>query len=472
MGLIDPESLAANSEQVPATTMPKAIPLAVATGSGTMAAAEAPVRRPLLEASVDSFRGWLVEQGIPGYRARQVFDWVFRRRAESFEVMNNLPKELRRRLAESWTVFGTAVAYHGVSPDGTDKLLLSCRDGRRLECVLMAESDRRTVCLSTQVGCGMGCVFCASGLKGVERNLTSGEILEQAIRLRNLLPANESLTNIVVMGMGESLANLDNLVAALDRLCSPEGLGLSPRRVTISTVGLPEKIHKLASLDRSYHLAVSLHAPTEALRNELVPVNASIGLGAVVEAADAYFEQTGRQVTYEYVLLHGVNDRPEDATALGRLLRSRKSHVNLIPYNPVEGLPFERPHPEAIEGFVSALRSWGVSATVRRTKGQAIDAACGQLRRRVERDEAERTRGIGGAARSPRSRGRIAIAARGPRQEPARDPLEADEPARLPKPKVARPSLSKVAAGRRRSKPAPTGGQAGPMRAGKGRRPR
>ena len=217
-----------------------------------------------------------------------MLEWVVRRRAESFEAMSDLPLALRRQLEAEWAVFGTRVAFHGVSPDGTDKLLLECRDGRRIECVLMAEETRRTVCISTQVGCGMGCVFCASGLKGVERNLTAGEIVEQVLRLRNLLPAGETVTHIVVMGMGESLANLDNLIAALDRLCSAEeGLGLSQRRVTISTVGLPEKIRKLAALDRQYHLAVSLHAPTEELRNELVPVNEKIGLTAVLEAADA-----------------------------------------------------------------------------------------------------------------------------------------------------------------------------------------
>ena len=238
--------------------------------------------------------------------------------------MSNLPRSLRLQLDAEWTVFSTRVAYHSVAPDGTGKLVLECRDGRRIECVLMAERSRRTVCLSTQVGCGMGCVFCASGLAGVERNLSADEIFEQVLQLRNLLPLAETVTHIVVMGMGESLANLDNLVVALDRLCSSEeGLGISQRRVTISTVGLPEKIMKLAAFDRQYHLAVSLHAPTEALRNTLVPVNEAIGLNAILAAADAYFQQTGRQVTYEYVLLGGINDRPADAQALAQLLAAR-----------------------------------------------------------------------------------------------------------------------------------------------------
>jgi 23S rRNA (adenine2503-C2)-methyltransferase len=356
------------------------------------------MKNALLEASAEELEAWMKGRGWPAFHARQVLRWVFVGRAERFEAMSDVPAGLRRQLDDEWTVFGAETVAHHVAPDGTDKVLLGCRDGRRVECVLMAEDDRRTVCISTQVGCGMGCVFCASGLKGVERNLTRGEILEQVIRLRNLLPAEERLTNLVVMGMGESLANLDNLIAALDRICAPEGqgLGLGQRRVTISTVGLPEKMEQLAALDRQYHLAVSLHAPTEVLRNELVPINAKVGLDAVVKAADAYFRRSGRQVTFEYVLLRGVNDRAEDAHALAALLVSRKAHVNLIPYNPVEGLPFERPSPTAIQRFVEIVRSRGVSVSVRKTKGREIDAACGQLRRRLEREGPGPRAGQGG----------------------------------------------------------------------------
>lgn len=347
----------------------------------------------VLEFSPQEWGRWMLGQGYPAYRARQLLDWIIRRRAQSFEVMSDLPRSLRQRLDCEWAVFGARVVYHDVAPDATQKLVLECRDGRRIECVLMAEAERRTVCLSSQVGCGMGCVFCASGLNGIERNLSAGEIVEQVVQLRNLLPPEETVTHIVVMGMGESLANLDQLVAALDRLCSAEnGLGISQRRVTISTVGLPEKILKLAALNRQYHLAVSLHAPTEELRNTLVPVNEAIGLGTVMAAADSYFHQTGRRVTYEYVLLRSVNDRPADAQALARLLARRRAHVNLIPYNPIAGLPFERPETTAVERFVMILRDAGVNVTVRKTKGREIDAACGQLRRRLDRFENGGTR--------------------------------------------------------------------------------
>ena len=200
----------------------------------------------------------MVERGHQAYRARQVLDWIIQRRADAFDSMSDVPKVLRQQLDAEWVIFATRVAYHSTAPDGTDKSVLECHDGRRIECVLMAEQSRRTVCLSTQVGCGMGCVFCASGIRGVERNLSASEIVEQVLRLRNLLPPDEMLTHVVVMGMGESLANFDNLISALDWICSPKnGLGMSQRRVTISTVGLPARILELAGLDRQYHLAVS-----------------------------------------------------------------------------------------------------------------------------------------------------------------------------------------------------------------------
>ncbi|WP_337174022.1 23S rRNA (adenine(2503)-C(2))-methyltransferase RlmN [Paludisphaera sp.] len=355
------------------------------TRGGERIEAETNPKRPLFGATADELRAWVAAVGHKPYRVKQIHQWAFHRRPKSFADMTDLPLDLREKLDAEWTLFATDLAYRGVADDGTDKLLLRCRDGRNIECVLMADGTRRTVCVSTQVGCGMGCVFCASGLKGVERSLTAAEIFDQVLQSQQLLPPGESVTHIVVMGMGESLANLDNLLVALDRVCSPhDGLGMSQRRVTISTVGLPEKIRKLAGEDRQYHLAVSLHAPTEELRDELVPVNEKIGLTAVLEAADDYFRITGRQVTYEYVMLGGVNDRPQDAAALGRLLRGRKAHVNLIPYNAVAGLPFVRPEPDDVRRFTERVRGLGVAVTVRRTRGRSIDAACGQLRRRYE----------------------------------------------------------------------------------------
>jgi 23S rRNA (adenine2503-C2)-methyltransferase len=316
-------------------------------------------------------------------RSKQLHRWIVAGRATNFAEMSDLPRALREQLAVEFTPLGSVVERHLVSCDGTNKLLLGLADGHVVECVLLQEADRKTVCVSTQVGCGMGCVFCASGIGGVVRNLTAGEILEQLVRCRNLLPGEQRLTHIVVMGMGEPLANLENLLAALEVATSPAGLGLSARHVHISTVGLPAKIRRLADLGRQYHLAVSLHAPNDALRNEIVPTNENTGLRAIVEAADYFYATTGRQVTYEYVLLRDINDRPEHAAALGGLLRGRQAHVNLIPFNTVQDLPWRRPSQETLTGFVSTLRNARVSVKVRKRKGADIEAACGQLRREV-----------------------------------------------------------------------------------------
>jgi 23S rRNA (adenine2503-C2)-methyltransferase len=227
----------------------------------------------------------------------------------------------------------------------------------------------------------MGCVFCASGLAGVARNLTRGEILEQLIRLRNLLPPQERLTHIVVMGMGEPLANLDNLIAALDVAGDKQGLGIGARHITISTVGLPLKIRRLADLGKQYHLAVSLHAPNDRVRTQIVPTNDKTGIPAILAAADYFFARTGRQITFEYVLLRGLNDSVDQARELGGLLKERHAHINVIPFNDVAGLPYRRPTDDALANFTDELRRAGVSVKVRKRKGSEIDAACGQLRR-------------------------------------------------------------------------------------------
>lgn len=352
------------------------------------------VARPWLDTSPQTLRDWLAARAQPPMRLRQVNRWLFTGRAESFAHMTDLPLALRDELAASFTCFSTAVVRHLTASDGTQKLLLRLADGRLVECVLLKEADRRTVCVSTQVGCGMGCVFCASGLGGVERNLTSGEILEQLLRARNLLPAEERLSHVVVMGMGEPLANLDNLLDALEVVTSRDGLGLSARHVHVSTVGLPAKIRRLADLQKAYHLAVSLHAPDDELRSRIVPTNDNVGLAAILEAADYFYATTGRQVTYEYVLLHNLNDRPQHAQALARLLRGRQAHVNLIPFNAVSGLVYQRPTQEALDDFVGTLKRARISVKVRKTKGADVDAACGQLRRDVLAAEPVPTTGV------------------------------------------------------------------------------
>ncbi|MGH7201661.1 MAG: 23S rRNA (adenine(2503)-C(2))-methyltransferase RlmN [Planctomycetaceae bacterium] len=341
-------------------------------------------RKPLAALSRTELVRWCAEQGEPAYRTDQIRRWVFARRAESFDDMTDLPAALRSALKEHFDLFTSEIVRHQVARDRTEKLLLRLADGEQVECVLMREPNRRTICISTQVGCAMGCVFCASGLLGLKRNLTTGEILEQVLRVDRLLGEDERLTNLVVMGIGEPLANLKNLVPALDTLGDEEGFHLGARRITISTVGLPEKIRELARLGRPYNLAVSLHAPNDRLRNELVPVNDRIGIDAILAAADDYFEATGRRVTYEYVLLGGINDAPSHAVELASLLHGRHAHVNLIPMNDVAELPYHNPTVPQTRRFVELLEQHGVNATVRKRKGADIDAACGQLRLKAE----------------------------------------------------------------------------------------
>jgi 23S rRNA (adenine2503-C2)-methyltransferase len=325
---------------------------------------------------------WLDQRGHKSFRAKQIQKWIFDSRIHQFDQMLNLPKDLRSQLTESFSLFSSSIANRQASDDGTEKLLVTLVDGGQVECVLLREEDRRSICVSSQVGCAMGCVFCASGLDGVQRNLTSSEIVEQMLMLQRLLPEEERLSHIVMMGMGEPLANVQNVCEALAVAKSPEGLGISPRRITISTVGLPKGIDKLAAMNAPFHLAISLHAPNDTLRNELVPVNDRIGISAIMAAADRYFDSTGRRLTFEYVLLAGINDSASHARELVRVLRGRSAMLNVIPYNPVEGLPYRTPSSQVIMEFRRELLEGGINVLFRQRKGDEIQAACGQLRRK------------------------------------------------------------------------------------------
>jgi 23S rRNA (adenine2503-C2)-methyltransferase len=341
----------------------------------------------ILDESIASMATWLQDRSLPKYRAKQILGWVYQRRAESFEAMTDLPKGLRSELDAAFDFYRTKTIATQHSEDGTQKLLLQLPDGGRIECVLLRDGPRRSICVSSQVGCAMGCVFCASGLDGVERNLTRGEILEQMLKLQRLLPAEERLSHIVMMGMGEPLANLPRVLDALSVAKDSEiGLGISPRRITISTVGLPQSIDKLAEDKSPYHLAISLHAPNDTLRNQLVPVNKKIGIASILEAADRYFDATGRRLTFEYVLLKDLNDSQQCAEQLVKLLRGRTAMLNVIPYNPVPGLPYETPTAEMIHQFRRILMEAGINVMFRQRKGDDIQAACGQLRRLREKE--------------------------------------------------------------------------------------
>lgn len=335
----------------------------------------------IFDPTAEALAGWLQQRGQPAYRLEQIRQGLYTRRAGSWDEVTSLPKGLRAELAESFGFWTTRIAAHRRAADGTQKLLLELADQQHIECVLLPGRARWSICLSTQVGCAMGCVFCASGLRGVARNLTAGEIVEQMARLQRLLPAPDRFSHIVVMGMGEPLANLDQLLPALDFARRNDTFGIGTRRITISTVGIPAAMRRLARHTHHYHLAVSLHAASDALRNQLVPVNARIGLEEILAVADEYFELSGRRLTYEYVLLAGLNDQPPHARELVRLLRGRPALLNVIPFNPVPGLPYQTPDSAAIRQFRDLLEQGGVNVQFRQRKGDTIDAACGQLRR-------------------------------------------------------------------------------------------
>ena len=337
----------------------------------------------------DELAALLVGWGLPRYRAEQVFEAFWRQGKATFADMSVLPPGLRALLATRLAASSTSVVEVEASTDGTQKWLLGLADGRRIETVLIPEGARTTVCVSTQVGCPIRCAFGASGVGGVVRDLSTAEIAEQVLHVRRQL--GERPSHIVVMGMGEPLLNLEALAGAVRVWCDPEGLAFSPRRITVSTAGTPTRIDRLADLDLGVNLAVSLHAPDDAVRKLLVPGSPTGRVAALIDAATRYAERSGRDATAEYVLIGGVNDLPEHADALGSALLGRHIHVNLIPLYPVLHRPDLRaPAARTSRAFLERLRASGASATLRTQRGEDIHAACGQL-------AAERT-SAGGAA--------------------------------------------------------------------------
>ncbi|MGA7537800.1 MAG: 23S rRNA (adenine(2503)-C(2))-methyltransferase RlmN [Steroidobacteraceae bacterium] len=340
--------------------------------------------RPALEAFV-------AELGGKPFRARQLMNWVYKRGESSFERMTDLAKDFRAQLAARACISEPQIVAAQQSADGTRKWLLRADASQAFEMVFIPEPDRGTLCISSQVGCALDCSFCSTAQQGFNRNLSTAEIVGQVwLANRELAgsfdhdPARERIiTNVVLMGMGEPLANFRNVVPALEIFLDDFGFDLSRRRVTLSTSGLVPQIYKLAERS-NVALAVSLHAPDDELRNELVPINRKHPIAELLEACWHYIdEQNGRSVTFEYVLLAGINDAPAQARALARLLAGHPAKVNLIPFNPFPGTRYERSRPEAVQRFRDELIRRGVLATVRRTRGDDIDAACGQLAGRV-----------------------------------------------------------------------------------------
>ncbi len=383
-----------------------------------------PVSDPvsLLDLSRDQLADLLVGWGEPRFRAKQVWEWLYRKLAADPAEMTNLPKALRERLAAETRLNPLESIYEQRSSDGqTIKWLFRLPDGLTIETVLMfyddvsgAAKDRRTVCISTQAGCAMGCVFCATGQAGLARNLTAGEIVAQVLAAARALMADDRpltinqgptavvngpsssvqrpLTNIVIMGMGEPFANTDRTLAALQTITDPDAFGLGARHITVSTVGLPQGIRKLTGEPLQINLAVSLHAPNDALRSKLLPVNQRYPIAEVMAAIREYIMTTNRRVTFEYALMDGINDTLELAAELAALLKPLRSptggamcHVNLIPLNPVAESPYQPSTSAHAAAFQALLERNGIPATLRMRRGIDIDAGCGQLRRRVER---------------------------------------------------------------------------------------
>ncbi len=359
----------------------------------------------------ESFRDWSVERDLPAFLGDQVLRWVYQRGVADPEAMTDLSRRARAVVAESLR-FGDAVTLADrTASDGTRKLLLGWPEHadsnaavvaasesgdpgssgttplpvlpsepeKQTECVMIPTEDRRTACISSQVGCPVGCRFCASGLGGLEGNLTRGRIVEQAWRLGRL-PGVDRISNIVFMGMGEPLANARAVTAAIRTLNAPWGLGISARRITVSTVGLPAAIRRFAEFDVPVTLALSLHAPNDELRREIIPWAEYSTVPELLDACRAYFDSCGREITLEYILLGGLNDRPEHARELAAHAKTLRCNINLIRYNEVAGLPFRRPGSDDVHRFQKELRRRGVNAHIRASRGRDIAAACGQLR--------------------------------------------------------------------------------------------
>ncbi|HEV3214418.1 MAG TPA: 23S rRNA (adenine(2503)-C(2))-methyltransferase RlmN [Vicinamibacterales bacterium] len=317
--------------------------------------------------------------GYPAFHARQIYSWIYRKGVTDFEQMTDLSRQLRADLARRFRISTPTVREKDTSEDGTVKFLLELEDGRRIESVFIPDTPSQTFCVSTQVGCAMKCGFCLTGRMGLMRNLSAGEIAAQVRVLAGELGLLASKFNIVLMGMGEPLHNYDNTMKALRMLNDEHGLAVSPRRVTLSTVGVLPALERLATESLMPNLAISLHGTTEDQRDALVPVNRKYGLADILEAARRFPAKRRHRITFEYVLLRGVNDTPEDARRLVRLLGKIRCKVNLIPLNEAAGIPFERPSDARVNTFAEMLSNHAVTVSVRKSRGRDIRAACGQL---------------------------------------------------------------------------------------------
>ena len=343
-------------------------------------------KRDIRSYPFEQLKGEMLLIGEKAFRAKQIYEWIHVKLAGSFEEMTNLSKQLRAKLAQEYEIYPVEMLQQQISQiDGTNKFLFRLRDDNVIESVLMRYQHGNSVCISSQVGCRMGCRFCASTLDGLQRNLTPSEMLGQIYEIQKL--TGERVSNVVVMGTGEPLDNYENLLIFIRMLSDEHGLNISQRNITVSTCGIVPVMEKLAKEKLQITLALSLHGSTQEKRRELMPVANKYELSEVLKACDDYFEKTGRRMTFEYSLVHGVNDTDEDAKELISILGRRNCHVNLIPVNPIKERNFEKPSKKSAFNFKNKLEKSGINVTIRREMGSDIDGACGQLRRRYAQRE-------------------------------------------------------------------------------------
>ena len=338
-------------------------------------------KKDIRKLTKDELREFFVDQGDKAFRGNQVYEWLWQKGAHLFTDMTNLSKDTRALLDTYFVINHIKVDHMQRSTDGTIKNAVKLHDGLTVESVLIPTNSRTTACVSSQVGCSLNCKFCATARLKRMRNLNPDEIVDQVVVIdqQSKLYHNRPLSNIVFMGMGEPLMNYNNVLKAIDKITSPEGLGLSPKRITVSTSGVPKIIKKMADEAVKFNLAVSLHSALDEVRTQIMPFNEHMPLVELKEALQYWYAKTNKRITYEYVVWEGINDRKEDVEALLSFCRAVPSKVNIIEYNPIDDGQFQQASPEAIDAYVNALERNGVTVTVRRSRGKDIDAACGQL---------------------------------------------------------------------------------------------
>ncbi|MED1437542.1 23S rRNA (adenine(2503)-C(2))-methyltransferase RlmN [Aeribacillus composti] len=346
------------------------------------------VKPSIYSLKYSDLKEWLEQQGEKGFRATQIFDWLYKKRAASFDEMTNLPKSLKEALAEHFDLTTLKTIVKQTSKDGTMKFLFELHDGYSIETVLMRHNYGNSVCVTTQVGCRIGCTFCASTLGGLKRNLSAGEIVAQVIKVQQILDEiGERVSHVVIMGIGEPFDNYEEMMSFLKIINDEKGLNIGARHITVSTSGIIPKIYQFADENLQINLAISLHAPNTELRTKLMPINKAFKLPDLMKAVKYYIDKTGRRISFEYGLFGGVNDQVEHALELAELIKDLKCHVNLIPVNYVPERNYVRTSKNQIFRFERTLKEQGINVTIRREHGHDIDAACGQLRAKERKIE-------------------------------------------------------------------------------------